>query len=532
MAKLTKERTIHPQDEGRVLNRVVDPARSGLRLDKFWALELEDTGISRSRIIQWIKEERAVLNDSPCTSPSRTLRSGDRVTLACDLPEEGLSPIAGPLDILWQDDHLLVLNKPPGLTVHPARSSREPTLAHYLLAAYPETALGDPFRPGIVHRLDKDTSGLMLAARSPECRERLMQDLAARKVDKDYLALVHGCPPAERGRIELPLGRDPKSKTRQTVLSRTGREALTFYQILHVFPGSRFSLLKVRIVTGRTHQIRVHLAHIGLPILGDATYGPASFADLRRRRPALGKLCRRQMLHACALRFRHPLTGEALDLQRTVPFDFQRVLLQLARRPFRVAVLSAPESGGASFCAALAGQRHPLWDWEAALAELLRPGGDGLELVQRAAPRPLDLQNTAEMARSAFQSGTDPAAGQSFLRETLAPLLEHHLRHFLARQEEARLFFARIPPGLLPEGPSRELFDVCILLTPPGSPAEAADPQAFELRITSDGSEADLQVQAEAALRCVKKRSRQQFLKVRRELQDLGVLPSTGSAGD
>ncbi|MCF8038694.1 MAG: RluA family pseudouridine synthase, partial [Desulfohalobiaceae bacterium] len=377
------EHIIQEKSAADSLIRTVDQESSGLRLDKYWALVLEETGISRARISEWIKAGRADVNGSPCRRPSLLVRTGDRLRLSRDLPEERIRPVSAALDIIWQDEHLLVLDKPAGLSVHPAVSSQEVTLANHLLAAYPEIADQDPLRPGIVHRLDKSTSGLMLAALSSGCRELLMRDLAERRISKEYLALVHGRPEQDRGEINLPLGRDPDSKTRIAVLPKTGREALSLYEVLFVFPEEAFSLLKVRIITGRTHQIRVHLAHLGHPILGDRTYGPARWAEFSRKDPGLARLVGRQMLHSFRLGFRHPLSREELSFSREVPLDFQRVLVRLGRRPQRVAVTGGPGSGKSFFCRVLAGTRHPVWNWKTVLAGLLEPDGDGLELLER-----------------------------------------------------------------------------------------------------------------------------------------------------
>jgi 23S rRNA pseudouridine1911/1915/1917 synthase len=446
------------------VTRIVDPGRSGLRLDKFWALELERHGISRARIIQWIKQNRATLNAEPCPNPSQKVRTGDRLGLVRDLPPGSLVPIPGPLDILWQDEHLLVLDKPPGLAVHPAPSIQEPTLAHYLLAAFPETASQDPFRPGIVHRLDKDTSGLMLAARTRDCRERLMQDLAARRLEKTYLALVHGRPATEQGRIDLPLGRDPKSKTRQSIQPKTGRDALTFFRVLHVFPHEDFSLLQLRIVTGRTHQIRVHLAHAGCPILGDKTYGPAHFAELQRQSPRLVKLCRRQMLHAFALHCKHPITGHHLQLQRAVPKDFQRVLLQLVRRPQIVAVSGPQAEETARFCTRVAQKRSPVWDWGESLSGLLQAGSDGLAFLEKAGGLVREPGEALPAAREAFSSDERAGPEGILMRDMLLPLLKHDLWQFIAHNKTARLLLVCLPPLLLRDLQQQGLFDIQLRL--------------------------------------------------------------------
>ncbi len=507
------------------MTRIVEPGQSGLRLDKFWALELEGQKISRAQIIQWIKQNRATLNAEPCPNPSQKVRTGDRLGLVRDLPPGSLAPIPGPLDILWQDGHVLVLDKPPGLAVHPAPSIREATLAHYLLAAFPETASQDPFRPGIVHRLDKDTSGLMLAARSRDCREQLMQDLAARRLEKRYLALVHGRPATEQGRIDLPLGRDPKSKTKQSIQPKTGRDALTFFRVLHVFPHENFSLLQLRIVTGRTHQIRVHLAHAGCPILGDKTYGPAHFAELQRQSPRLVKLCRRQMLHAFALHFKHPITGHHLHLQRAVPNDFQRVLLQLARRPQIVAVSGPQAEETARFCSRVAENRYPVWYWGESLSGLLQAGSDGLAFLEKARGRSRDPGETLLAAREAVSSDETARPEGIFLRDMLLPLLKHDLWQFIARNKAARLLLVCLPPLLLRDLQKQDLFDVQLRL---GTSAEISvsegDQAATERIIMGKGSPEELDRRAEDIRDLLRRSRRGRVRAFLRQLGEKGIL--------
>lgn len=482
------------------LTRTVDPAREGLRLDKFWALELEPSGISRSKITEWIKGGRAEVNGSPCRRPSHSVSKGDRLQLRWDPPEEGIRPVPGPLEILWRDEHLLVLDKPPGLSVHPAESSEEVTLANHLLAAFPGIADQDPIRPGIVHRLDKSTSGLMLAALSGQGRELLLHELARKRVGKEYLALVHGRPKKDQGRIDLPLGRDPGSKTKIAVLPKSGREALSFYELLLVFPGEGFSLLKVRIVTGRTHQIRVHLAHLGHPILGDRTYGPAKWAELGKENPRLARLATRQMLHSFQLGFTHPVTKEALRFSRSVPLDYQRVLMRLHRRPQQVAVSGGPGSGKSLLCSLLAKKTHPIWNWEEVLAELLQPGGDGLDMLQRTVNYSFDpgRPETDPMQVISGQGG-DPAQAGNIL-STLVPLLEHRLFEFIQENRGARLILLEIPAPLLArlKAPA---FDLVLKVSNPASAKEKDRDQGCDLAIVNRGTRQDLEEQAEHAAR-------------------------------
>ncbi|MFW6055314.1 MAG: RluA family pseudouridine synthase [Thermodesulfobacteriota bacterium] len=503
--------------------RTVNQDRSGLRLDKYWALELEEFGISRARISEWIKAGRADVNGSPCSRPSLVVRTGDRLRLSWVPPEEGIRPVPGALDIVWQDEHLLVLDKPAGLSVHPAASCNEITLANQLLAAFPEIEGQDPLRPGIVHRLDKSTSGLMLAALSAECRERLMQDLARRRVSKEYLALVHGRPDSDQGQINLPLGRDPDSKTRIRVLPKTGREALTKFEVLFAFPGESFSLLKVRIITGRTHQIRVHLAQIGHPILGDRTYGPARWAELHRKDPGLARLVSRQMLHSFQLCFRHPVSGEELSFTREVPLDFQRVLIHLGRRSQTVAVSGGPASGKSFFCSLLAGKRHPIWNWKTVLAGLLEPGQDGLELLERALGPGFDPGRPESDPMRAIAGLGPPEGKQGIIFETLAPLLEHRMREFISENKGARLILLEIPARLL-QRVGRYSFDRVLRLETETVSRNKGREDAQDLVIIDSKSKEDLQEQAEYAARILTRSRREKTREFVQRMQKAGIV--------
>lgn len=231
--------------------------------------------------------------------------------------------------IAYEDEHLLVIDKPAGLVVHPARGHRTGTLSQLLGA----TAAGgpDPERAGIVHRLDRDTSGLLVVARSDEAHRRLQHALAERRIVREYLALVHGRPPARTGTIEAPIGRDPRVRTRMAVDGAHPREARTHFEIER--PLGPFTLLRLRLDTGRTHQIRVHLQAIGHPVVGDPEYGRAPRRDGEiAGADTAGTLgLQRQFLHAARLAFTHPFTEEPIDVLSPLPRDLQGALEQAER---------------------------------------------------------------------------------------------------------------------------------------------------------------------------------------------------------
>jgi 23S rRNA pseudouridine1911/1915/1917 synthase len=216
------------------------------------------------------------------------------------------------VNIVWQDEHLLVVDKPAGLVVHPARGHREGTLSQLLAGT---AAGGEPERAGIVHRLDRDTSGLLVVACSEEAHRLLQAALRKRLIEREYLALVEGRPPARSGTIEAPIGRHPRIRTRMAVGGTAPREARTDFTLERSLQG--FSLLRLRLETGRTHQIRVHLQAIGHPVCGDPEYGSAGLLGLER-----------QFLHATRLAFPHPITDEQIEVNSPLPPDLRSALLR------------------------------------------------------------------------------------------------------------------------------------------------------------------------------------------------------------
>jgi 23S rRNA pseudouridine1911/1915/1917 synthase len=286
----------------------------GTRLDKFLAERV--TGLSRSAIRRLIDTAQVLVNGDPAKA-SYKVRPGDLVAVCMPQPEPE-EPVAEaiPLGIVYEDQAMIVVNKPAGMVIHPAPGHRSGTLVNALLAHCPDLAgdSGDA-RPGIVHRLDRDTSGLILVAKNEPIRRALQRQFKARQVHKVYVALLDGHLEAAHGRIEAPLGRDPRRRQRMAVVPG-GREAITEYRLLASFAGGDYSLVEAEPKTGRTHQIRVHFASIGHPVVGDTVYG--------RRRTRLP--VPRQFLHAQRLGFTHPLTGQPLEFEAPLPIDLAAVL--------------------------------------------------------------------------------------------------------------------------------------------------------------------------------------------------------------
>jgi len=297
----------------------------GMRVDVFLA---EQTSLSRSQIKRLIEGGFVLLNDSPTKAGAR-LKRGDLLRLLPPPPSSHkVQPEEIPLKIIHEDEDIIVIDKPAGMIVHPAGRITQGTLLNALLG---HLGGGEGMRPGIVHRLDKGTSGVMVVAKGVDAHEELVRQFKEREVQKEYLALVYGEFRRDEGEISLPLGRHPKERKRFSTKSRRPREALTLWKVQERFP--RFTLLKVMPKTGRTHQIRVHLSAIGHPLVGDPVYGRgrglSSLKDdlLRERIKALG----RQALHASLLRFRHPATGLPMEFSSPLPKDIKEVLDALRR---------------------------------------------------------------------------------------------------------------------------------------------------------------------------------------------------------
>lgn len=291
-----------------------------VRLDVY--LADRDVGLSRSQIRKAVEEGR-VLVDGRRVKAGYRLRAGETVELA--IPEAAPSSVQAediPLSIAFEDEHLLVVDKPAGMVVHPAAGHSRGTLVHALLHHCRDlSGIGGVLRPGIVHRLDRDTSGLLLVAKTDEAHRGLTTQFRDRRIDKTYLALVLGTPRTETGEILLPVGRHPADRKKMSTRSSRGREAVTRWHVRERF-GS-VTLLEVDLLTGRTHQIRVHLSSQGHPVVGDAVYGRSgllkSVADTETR--SILREVKRQALHAARIAFRHPVHGTFLSFQSPLPED-------------------------------------------------------------------------------------------------------------------------------------------------------------------------------------------------------------------
>ncbi len=299
----------------------VNDQDAGQRLDLFLSRNLEN--ISRSRIQKLIEDDMLTINGNPCTDKNYRLQTGEFIKLILPPPEKAtLEPEPIKLNIVFEDQDLLIINKSRGMVVHPAPGHGSGTLVHALLAHCEDlSGIGGVMRPGIVHRLDKDTSGLLIVAKNDYSHRFLSSQLKSRKLKREYIALVHGRVEPLKGKIEGPLARHPQHRKKMAVMAG-GKEAITRFKVLKIFRG--YSLLRLQLETGRTHQIRVHLSHIGYPVLGDALYSGNKKSNLP---PALSLA---HALHAYRLTFVHPRTGEQQEFTVPLPGDFQAVLHHLA----------------------------------------------------------------------------------------------------------------------------------------------------------------------------------------------------------
>jgi 23S rRNA pseudouridine1911/1915/1917 synthase len=334
---------IKSEPEAETLSFRVAESEAGERLDAYLAARIEDW--SRARL-QRLIEDGDVLVNLHTAKPSYKLRAGDEIEADLTLaPADGFEPENIPLDIIYEDDDVVVVNKPAGLVVHPAAGVPSGTLANALAFHFQKLSLrAGAARPGIVHRLDRDTSGLIMVAKTEAAHEALAEQFRMREVFKSYVALVHGSVASESGSIDQSLARDPRNRTRMAVV-RGGRPSLSLYRVRQRF--ERFTLLDVEIKTGRTHQIRVHLQWLKHPVVGDSVYGGGrdntiTEPRLRARVSALG----RQFLHAEQLGFRHPRTGEALRFTAPLPPDLSEFLLNLAPNSGRTAPVKGSRSAG------------------------------------------------------------------------------------------------------------------------------------------------------------------------------------------
>jgi 23S rRNA pseudouridine1911/1915/1917 synthase len=292
------------------------------RLDVWLAMQLPE--FSRSRLQKLIAQGQVCLGAKVCADKKYRLKSGDRVCVTIPPPDNlDLVPEPIPLDLLYEDDHLVIINKPTGMVVHPSAGHDTGTLVHALLAHCPLSSIGGVHRPGIVHRLDKDTSGAIAVAKTDFAHQHLQQQLQAKTARREYFGVVYGTPKTDNGTIDLPIGRHPIDRQKNAIVSLDdgGRSAVTHWQIEERLQS--FALIRFRLETGRTHQIRVHAQQMGHPIVGDPVYGSGR---------SIGVKLPGQALHAQKLELIHPVTGELISVTAPIPSYFLTLLRVLRDR--------------------------------------------------------------------------------------------------------------------------------------------------------------------------------------------------------
>ena len=303
------------------------------RLDLFLAGQLPD--LTRSQLKRLIEQEQILVDNQPAKVGEK-LKGGEtiRVTFPAIRATEVVAQEL-PLKILYEDAHLIVINKPAGLVVHPAPGHSEGTLVNALLHHCHDLAgIGGELRPGIVHRLDKDTSGVMMATKDDQSHLRLAEQFQIHSITRRYVALVHGLLPRDVGKVDCPIGRHPLERKKMSGKCRNGRRAVTHWQVLQRFPDDRLTLVELNLETGRTHQIRVHFAEMNFPLVGDPLYGKSNRIKelkdvaLRTLLLALG----RQALHAKILGFTHPISGNYMEFECPLPDDLQVILNYLQEK--------------------------------------------------------------------------------------------------------------------------------------------------------------------------------------------------------
>lgn len=308
-------------EDGTALEWEIDDTAAGERLDKFVADAMDDEAVSRTQIQDWIKAGAVLVNGNEA-KPKHRLVVGDVVNVM--VPEAQPTEIVAepiPLQVEYEDSDVIVINKQRGLVVHPAPGHSSGTVVNALLYHCKDlSGINGSIRPGIVHRIDKDTSGLLMAAKNDTAHASLSAQLKAHTVTRKYIALVHGTVPHERGTVDAPIGRDERDRKMFTVTEKNSRHAVTHFNVIERF-GDDYTLLELQLETGRTHQIRVHMKYIGHPLAGDPMYGRSKTVDLNG-----------QALHAAILGFEHPRTGEYLEFEAPIPDDMAHVLHSLRQR--------------------------------------------------------------------------------------------------------------------------------------------------------------------------------------------------------
>ncbi len=307
------------------MNKYIYSVRTGVKSERLDTYLSSKSGLSRAHIQRLARQGMVTVN-SRAEKISYRIKRGDKIEFTVpENPELILTPEKIPLEIVWEDENIIVINKPPGMVMYPAAGNKSGTLLNALVSKCSSLAsAGAPLRPGVVHRLDKDTSGLIIFAKNDPSYLNLIKQFSERQVEKHYLALLSGRLKKNKGEIKIAIGRSASDRKKMSTKTKKGKEAITYYEVIKEFKHA--VLAKVRIVTGRTHQIRVHFTAFGHPVLGDRTYGK----KITLKTGSKTIMFRRQMLHAYSLNFLHPATGKLMELTAPVPDDMEKAIEELS----------------------------------------------------------------------------------------------------------------------------------------------------------------------------------------------------------
>lgn len=411
---------------------------NGIRLDKYLGDILKDEGISREKVKKLIKDGLVKIDEKKCAKPNTKIFSGMRLSVSIPVVQTCIVPEEGHIEILHRDEDLIVINKEAGLTVHPCPSCPEGTLVHRLAHVIPEITQMEGFRPGIVHRIDKDTSGLLIVALNEKTRLALSEEFAARTISKEYLALVHGTPP-QSGEIKEPIGRDPKMKIRMAVVPNA-KEAHSEFRTLYSDPKGKFSLVAVKIYTGRTHQIRVHMSHIGYPLWGDTLYG----GGVKENSP-LAPFANRQMLHAWKLDFEHPTTQKHMSFTCQPPEDFTALIERLTLSVQRVALTGMPGCGKSAVLSALTEKGIATWSADSIVHDLYKNGADGWYVLRGRFGSEVAPDDEPVNRKALFAKMQEKTSSRKEVEQLIHPLILHDLNLFWQKHAADPFAVAEIP---------------------------------------------------------------------------------------
>ncbi len=433
-------------DINQAWSRVAGYGDRNTRLDKYWGTQLEQEGISRGKAKDWIKAGLAAVNGVTCTKANYKIIGDEELTLRGEIEASSLIPEDKPLDIIYNDGKIAIVNKPAGLTTHPAPSCPTDTFVHRLIHHFPEIIGMDEWRPGIVHRLDKFTSGLIAVALNEHDRLALSASFADREVDKTYLAIVHGVPEKDFDEINMPIGRHPTHKIKMAVVLKGGRDARSSYEVIWTDPAERASLVRVKIYTGRTHQIRVHMAHIGHPLVGDLVYGSQQHAQWITQGKPLSKMAQRQMLHAYSLSFNHPDTDEKMDFTLTPPDDFIDLLKTLNRSVQRVGLIGMPCSGKSTVLDILSEKKIPVFSADESVAKTYSKDGTGWEMIRQRFGNKFTESETGNIdKKKIFEAICADSDVRREVMNIVHPIVKHDAFNFFKDNASSPIAVAEIP---------------------------------------------------------------------------------------